>query len=193
MRVIGGTAGGQRLASPSTDRVRPTGDRVREALFSMLGPIEGAGVVDGFAGSGALGIEALSRGASRCFFFDRSRSAIETIEQNLRRTGFADRAIVARTTFVRGLEHHVVGTPDLWLLDPPYRTDLAGGALRAMQQATDKVTPGALVVWESEVDEPIPSLERFDRTRAREYGRTRLTFFRCVDDAGDPTRSGEDR
>ncbi len=181
MRIIGGTVGGIRLASPPTDRTRPTGDRVREALFSMLGPLDGAVVVDAYAGSGALGLEALSRGAEGCYFFDTSREAIATIRENTERTGFGDRAIVHRMTFRRGLDEIVDGTPDLWFLDPPYGGCLAREALEAMEGAVSKVTPGTLVVWESDRDESLPSLDLFEVTRTREYGRTRLAFFRRIE------------
>lgn len=181
MRIIGGTAGGHRLVSPDTDRIRPTSDRVREALFSMLGPIDGAVVVDGFAGAGTLGLEALSRGAERCYLFDYSHRAIDTIAENARRTGLEDRAMISRCSFVRGLDDVVEGTPDLWFLDPPYHSTLAREALEAMEKSEQKVTPGALVVWESRIDEEVPDLTRFALTRQRDYGTTRLTFLRCID------------
>lgn len=187
MRIIAGIAGGHRLISPPTDRIRPTSDRVREALFSMLGPIEGAVVVDGFAGAGTLGLEALSRGAKQCYFFDSSHQAIETVRENARRTGLVDDAIIRQCTFEQGLATVVEGTPDLWLLDPPYKTIRAREALEAMDTQRQKVTPGALVVWESHVDEQPPPLSRFEVTRQRDYGTTRLTFLRCIDEGDDGT------
>lgn len=181
MRIIAGTAGGLRLQSPPTDRIRPTGDRVREALFSMLGDLRDTVVVDAYAGAGALGLEALSRGARRCYFFDTSREAIDIIRENVDRTGFEERAVVRRCSFRRGLDRVVEGTPDLWLFDPPYGTSLAREGLEAMQAAESVVTPGALVVWESDRDEEIPSVDDFECSHTREYGRTRLAFFRRLD------------
>lgn len=180
MRIIAGSRGGHRLTSPDTDHIRPTSDRVREALFSMLGGIRDAVVVDGFAGAGTLGLEALSRGAGHCYFFDSHRSAIDTIEENLRRTGLDERATVSKSTFTRGLTGVVEGTPDLWFLDPPYHSSLARKALEAMSSADDIVTPGALVVWESSRDEDIPTIDGFEPGRQREYGSTRLLFLRRV-------------
>ena len=179
MRIIAGHAGGRRLISPNTDRIRPTTDRVREALFSMLGNVSGALVVDGFAGSGALGLEALSRGAEKCFFFDTSREAISVVRENCRRLDVVDQAIIRRCSFTRGMRQFVTGTPDLWFLDPPYHTDLAEQALLAMEEQVQIVTKGALVVWESHRDEAIPDLARFEITRKREYGSTRLVFLRA--------------
>ncbi|MBI4261011.1 MAG: 16S rRNA (guanine(966)-N(2))-methyltransferase RsmD [Actinobacteria bacterium] len=121
MRVIAGQARGRRLA-PVPGGTRPLADRAREGLFSSLGPaVDGAGVLDLFAGTGALGIEALSRGAARATFVDRAASAIRTIHDNLSRTGLADRATVVRSDVLRFLR----GPPgearfDLVLLDPPY-------------------------------------------------------------------------
>lgn len=181
MRIIAGQAGGHRLQSPSTGRIRPTSDRVREALFSMLGPLDGAVVVDGFAGAGTLGLEALSRGAKRCYFFDASREAIETVEENAQRTGLRSRAVIRQCEFARGLATVIEGTPDLWFFDPPYGSALARESLEALQDDHNKVTPGALVVWESGVDEEIPELTRLELTRRREYGTTRLVFFRCIE------------
>lgn len=188
MRIIGGTAGGRHLASPDTDRIRPTSDRVREALFSMLGPLDGATAVDAFAGAGTLGLEALSRGADHCYFFDTTREAIATIEENLERTSFHDRATVAQCAFARALTDIIGGTPDLWFLDPPYHSSLARKSLEAMASATDVVTPGALVVWESARDEDIPEVRGFETTRERSYGSTRLTFFRRVETKRPPNR-----
>jgi len=182
MRIIAGSAKGHKLSTFAGDRIRPTTDRVRESLFSMLGNIEGAAVVDGFAGSGALGLEALSRGASIGYFFDDSRQAIETVTDNAQRTGLTERSRIHQCTFELGLRQIVEGTPDLWFVDPPYHTDLARRALVAMSQATSVVTPGALVVWESDRREELFDVEHFEVTRQREYGRTRLVFLRRSND-----------
>lgn len=146
----------------------------------MLGDLRGAVVVDGFAGTGALGLEALSRGAKRCYFFDRCGQAVDTIRENIRRVGVAEESVVGRYSFVDGLGKVIEGTPDLWFLDPPYGSGLAEEALRAMAVA-DVVTVGALVVWESDKDEEIPVIAGFELVEQRQYGRTRLVFFRRQD------------
>ena len=180
MRIISGSAGGRRLASPPGRRTRPTSDRVREALFSILGPMGDAVVVDGFAGSGALGLEALSRGASLAYFFEISRQVVGVIEENVRRVGLEERAVVARVSFVQGLEHVVEGTPDLWFLDPPYNSGLAREGLEAMRDQKEKVTKGALVVVECDRGEEIGEVDRFAVEDERIYGGTKLVLLRVA-------------
>jgi 16S rRNA (guanine966-N2)-methyltransferase len=122
VRVIAGTAKGRRLG-PVPPGVRPVSDRVREGLFSSLGEVvDGANVLDLFAGSGALGIEALSRGAARATFVERDRSAAAAIGANLRTTGFADRATVVRDDALRFVmrDGDRGARWDLVLADPPY-------------------------------------------------------------------------
>jgi 16S rRNA (guanine966-N2)-methyltransferase len=124
VRVIAGSAKGTRLA-PVPEGVRPVSDRVREGLFSSLADrLEGASVLDLYAGTGALGIEALSRGAADAVFVDRDRRAVAAIRQNLARTGFEGRARVLHEDAVRSLEGSD-GSFDLVFLDPPYEADPA--------------------------------------------------------------------
>ncbi|MGZ4736483.1 MAG: 16S rRNA (guanine(966)-N(2))-methyltransferase RsmD [Acidimicrobiia bacterium] len=143
-RVIAGEAGGLRLTAPKGTRTRPTADRVKEALFAALGPgrLLGAVVLDCYAGSGALGIEALSRGAARALLVDRDPLAVDAIRRNLRTTGFGDRGSVQR----RGVGSVVRGEPppdapfDLIFCDPPY--DQPAGELAGVLVAL--VEPGWL-------------------------------------------------
>ena len=124
VRVVAGSAGGRRLAAPPGEAVRPTADRVREATFNALGSlgaVEGATVLDLFAGSGAMGIEALSRGAASATFVDRDPKALAAVRANLDATGLADRATVVRADAARWLAG--AGRFDLAVLDPPYATD----------------------------------------------------------------------
>src|SRR5436853_535402 len=124
MRVVAGTARGRPLRAPRGDAIRPTSDRVREAIFNSLtslGAIEGATVADLFAGTGALGIEALSRGAGHVTFVDQDREAIATIDANLAATGLAGApASVVRADVARWIA--TAAPVDLALLDPPYAT-----------------------------------------------------------------------
>ncbi|TXD43676.1 16S rRNA (guanine(966)-N(2))-methyltransferase RsmD [Lujinxingia vulgaris] len=182
MRIIAGSARGRKLASLPTDAIRPTSDRVRESLFSILGDVHDLVVVDGFAGSGALGLEAISRGARRAYFFDRSGRSTALIKENAQRTRAGRRAIIERCTFNQGLEEHLgQETPDLWFLDPPYHTTLAHKALEKMT-TSPRVTAGALVVWESDVDEAVPHTPAFELEDERIYGRTRIQFLRRRED-----------
>ena len=155
MRVVAGRYGGRKLTAPAGSETRPTSDRVREALFSVLGPsIQGARVLDLFAGSGALGIEALSRGAAEAVFVDRSHKAIKAIRANLAALGIdADvRPIEARAALraasARGDAY------DLVFLDPPYRHAAELG--RELSEGLVAVlAPGARVVTESDRRAPL--------------------------------------
>lgn len=178
MRIIAGSARGRRLQSPATTNTRPTEDRVREAIFSILGDIHGAYVVDCFGGSGALGLEALSRGASEAVFFDTSRQAVQVINENIRRVGVEDRAVVFRLSFFKGLRDLLEGTPDLWFVDPPYGSDLVGKTLEALARAEDRVTQDALVVVEMPKEEQLPQFPQFIVEDCRVYGSTQVVFLR---------------
>ena len=119
MRVIAGTAKGTKLAAPTTG-VRPTSDRVKEAIFSILGPMEGLEVIDGYAGSGSLGIEALSRGAESCVFIERNKRSREQIVANLVRAHLSKQATIVPKDVVRYFMSTSSGKADIILLDPPY-------------------------------------------------------------------------
>jgi 16S rRNA (guanine966-N2)-methyltransferase len=155
MRVVAGRYGGRRLVAPAGGATRPTSDRVREALFSVLGPgVQGARVLDLYAGSGALGIEALSRGAAAVVFVDRSPRAAAAIRANLDALEIDAEVLrmearaALRTALVRA------GAYDLVFLDPPYRRAAALG--RELSEALSAVlAPGARVVSESDRREPL--------------------------------------
>jgi 16S rRNA (guanine966-N2)-methyltransferase len=176
MRIIAGSAGGRRLAPFETRDIRPTPDRAREAIFSILGDIHGAVVVDGFAGTGAMGCEALSRGASECYFIEPRNLAVGLIKENLERIDASERGVVLQGNFNSQLMM-IDEDPDLWLLDPPYHQGLGQAALEAMVDA-ECVTDRALVVLEQDVDEEVPQVEGFEHEDERLYGRARVSFFR---------------
>ena len=141
MRVIAGSAKGRRLG-PVPPGVRPVADRVREGLFSSLGDaVAGARVLDLFAGTGALGIEALSRGAVRATFVDASRGATRVIAENLRRTGLEDRGTVEGGDALRRLMRDGNATErfDVVFVDPPYEHDVA-----ELEQVLERLAEGAL-------------------------------------------------
>jgi 16S rRNA (guanine966-N2)-methyltransferase len=150
MRVVAGTARGRRLAAPRDDAVRPTGDRVREAVFNALhsqGAVVDAAVLDLFAGTGALGIEALSRGAAHATFVECSRAHAALVEDNLATCGFTDRADVVVADAERWLSANP-GRWDLALLDPPYAYDGWTTLLAALDAAV------AVVESDREVEVP---------------------------------------
>jgi 16S rRNA (guanine966-N2)-methyltransferase len=173
LRVVAGAYAGRRLAAPRGGRTRPTPDRVREALFSILGPLTGARVVDLYAGSGALGIEALSRGAAETTFVDSDAAAARAVRANLERIGAAGRARVFRAdvpSFLRGAARHGEHW-DLVLCDPPYRlAHRLGGTLGPLLRPV--LAPGARIVCESSVKQPL----RLDLPllTERRYGDTQI-------------------
>ncbi len=192
MRIIAGEAGGRNLASPATQEVRPTPERAREALFSTLGNITDAVVVDAFAGTGALGCEALSRGAGLCYFIDDRPESIDLIEENLERVGAGDRGVVLEGDVEESLPL-IYDDPDLWLLDPPYHSGLGESLLEKMADSPI-VTEGALIVLEQSTAEELPQINAFRREDTREYGKTRLVYLRRVseDDADDDSEPADD-
>ena len=172
LRVVAGEAGGRLLRAPGGDGTRPTTDRVRQAMFNALeslGAVEGAVAVDAYAGTGALGIEALSRGARRVTFADTDRAARTLVEENLGAVGLADRAVVLA---VDGRRAIVDGGPwDLVLLDPPYGFDGWDDLLVA---AAEHLAPDGVVVVESDRVVTLPAPLGF--VRSKRYGSTVVAF-----------------
>lgn len=174
LRVHGGELAGRRLKAPHG--IRPTQGVIKEAIFNVLAAeVPGATVLDLFAGSGALGIESLSRGAARATFVESSGSSITILRQNLEALGCADRARVVHTDAVRWLESHSaeVGAASLVLLDPPYGEPQLERAL----QLLDAHARGTVVV-EHAAGDPLPALKSLRVARERSYGDTRLTILR---------------
>ena len=170
MRVVAGVYGGRKLVAPPGSETRPTSDRVREALFSVLGPcVADARVLDLFAGSGALGIEALSRGAASAVFVDSSRKAITAVRANLEALGIdADVRPIAARAALRAASARREAY-DLVFLDPPYR--LAAELGRELSEGlTAVLAPGARVVTES--DRRAPLQLDIPLTDERRYGDT---------------------
>jgi 16S rRNA (guanine966-N2)-methyltransferase len=170
MRVVAGSARGHRLAAPPGDRVRPTADRVREATFNALGSLDlvhDATVVDLFAGTGALGIEALSRGARHATFVDADARSLAAVRANLAATGLAGRATVVRGDAVAWCTAHA-DEFDLALADPPYRFDRWAELLGAVR--------ARWAVLES--DRGVDAPAGWESVRERRYGSTVVTFLR---------------
>jgi 16S rRNA (guanine966-N2)-methyltransferase len=171
LRVVAGEAGGRRIEAPMGTTTRPTSDRVREAIFNALGSldaVEGAQVLDAFAGSGALGIEAASRGAAAVTFADTDPTARAVISANLTATDLADRGTV---TGVDGGQLVAKGPWDLVLLDPPYAFE---GWPDLVERAADGLSPDGVVVIES--DREVDLGTRLHAMRVRRYGGTVVLF-----------------
>ena len=176
MRVVGGRLGGRRLRAVPGRETRPTGDRVREALFAILGGrVEGARVLDLFAGTGALAIEALSRGASSAVLVEQAAPAVEVIRANLDALGLAERCRVRRTRAETYLRTQRDGPFDLVLLDPPYAAPVGLVAGLLGRLARTALAPGAVVVVEAAArSEAPPWPPGLVPERPRRYGDTSL-------------------
>jgi 16S rRNA (guanine966-N2)-methyltransferase len=170
MRVVAGEFKGRRLQAPRGRRTRPTADRVREALFSMLGDLSGLRALDLYAGSGALGIEALSRGAAEVAFVERDARAAATIERNLETVGA--RAEVRRQDVLRFLAS-APGTFDLVFIDPPYDSAIRLAAPLSERLPT-VLTDDARIVTESDKRDPL--ILSLPLEAERIYGDTRIAI-----------------
>ncbi|MBI4950588.1 MAG: 16S rRNA (guanine(966)-N(2))-methyltransferase RsmD [Myxococcales bacterium] len=181
MRVISGSLRGRRLRAPRGQGTRPTPDRVREALFSVLGSVAAARVLDLYAGSGALGIEALSRGAAAAAFVERARPALAALGDNLVALGLEPVARVWSGAVAEvGAALAERGPYDLVLADPPYDAVASGEAVRALERlfATPGVlAPGARLVLEHAARDATPSFVGFGAPDVRRYGDTTLAFY----------------
>jgi len=184
MRVIAGRAGGRRLAAPPGTATRPTADRVREALFSILGsPAGDAIVLDLFAGAGGLGIEALSRGAVRAVFVDSSRTALRYLRRNLDDLGLGGDSEVHQDHAPRFAARlaDAGGPAFTWIfLDPPYQSEYGTTALAALGRSAGLLAPGGVAVLEH--DRRRPPDDRYGvlvKADGRRYGDTDLSFYRA--------------
>ncbi len=179
MRITAGKAKGLRLKTPASRDVRPMTERARKALFDILGPrIERKRILDLFSGTGAVGLEALSRGAGEVVFVDASPKSLALIRENLRRAGFESQAKVLKRSLPQGLKNLVSFGPfDLVFVTPPYGRGLAAKVLEALEG--DLLVPEGLVIVEEREGEGLfsetPLLTLIDQRR---YGQTELFFYR---------------
>jgi 16S rRNA (guanine966-N2)-methyltransferase len=170
MRIIAGTNRGQRIAAPKGRDTRPTSDRVRENAFNLIGPVDDADVLDLFAGSGALGMEALSRGAASATFVESDREACRTINANL------DKLKLHGTVLCQDVLRALAGerrTFDLVLCDPPYDFDHA----RLAPHLARLLTEDGLLVYESSGRADPPDVPGLEQRTSRKYGSARLTLY----------------
>jgi 16S rRNA (guanine966-N2)-methyltransferase len=180
MRLTGGTDRGRKLRAPRGAGTRPTASRVREALFNILGPPPDAPVLDLYAGTGALGIEALSRGAPKAVFVERDGRALSALSRNLRELGLHGRAVVLAASVQAVLAR--LGPPTerfAWVfIDPPYAADAAERTLEALA-GSDLLSSGAVVVVEHDKRHQPPwSVGDLHLSDRRFYGDTGLSFYR---------------
>jgi 16S rRNA (guanine966-N2)-methyltransferase len=178
IRIIAGSLKGRRIEVPEGQTLRPTADRVREALFSILGgQLAGAVVLDAYAGSGALGLEALSRGAARVVFLEGDRRAVRALESTLGRWGVGSSASVVPGPVARSLRGASLGGPfDLILADPPYREPAE--LVRFLPLAAAWLRPEGQLVLERPFDADPAEGPGLRLVRSSRYGRCRLDFYR---------------
>lgn len=190
LRIIGGTLRGRRLASVRGMGTRPSSDRLREAVFNILGPrVVDASVLDLFAGTGALGIEALSRGADRCVFIENSIPALVVIRKNIAQCALEERSRVIRWNIANGLDCIQCRQPpfDLVFMDPPYGEDLIVPALSHLQRSAS-IGADVRVVVEHGVSNGIPPVvSGFKVIDQRRYGKSVVSFLACLHDMKAPT------
>ena len=168
MRIIAGTHRGQRIAAPTGRDTRPTSDRVRENAFNLIGPVDGADVLDLYAGSGAMGLEALSRGADRATFVEKNANACRAINANL------DKLKLHATVLCQDAARAVAQdrrTYDLILCDPPYDTDATKLPFARL------LTEDGVLVYESSGRADPPEIDGLAQRTSRKYGSARLTLF----------------
>ena len=176
MRVIGGTARGRRLIDPRGEGIRPTSDMVKESVFNIIQfDIEGRSVLDLFAGTGQLGVEALSRGARNCMFVDSDHSAVKLIWENLKLCGFTERAYVYARDALSYLKGN--GKFDLILLDPPYDTDLASKAIQRIIEF-DKLNDNGIIISETRADASAPVVRPpYSLQKEYRYGKVLISRY----------------
>jgi 16S rRNA (guanine966-N2)-methyltransferase len=170
VRIIAGTHRGRRIAAPKGRETRPTSDRVRENAFNLIGPVDDADVLDLFAGSGAMGLEALSRGAASATFVEQDRDACRVIGENLDKLRL--KAVVLPLDALRAIEQER-RTYDLVLCDPPYDYD----GSRLAPHLAKLLTDDGLLVWETSGREPAPEAPGLRERTTRRYGAARLTLL----------------
>lgn len=175
MRIITGSKRGKKLSALEGEQVRPTTDRVKESLFTILQfQLEGRRFLDLFAGSGQIGLEALSRGAAQAVFVDLSRDSIRVVEQNIKACGFQDSARVVQSDFAAYLRS-TREKFDVAFLDPPFRSGLLE---QALPLAAGAMNPGGILVCEHPRDEALPEeVGPFRKYREYRYGKIMLTTY----------------
>ncbi len=174
MRVITGTARGRRLKTPETYDIRPTTDNVKEAVFNIIQfDVEGRRVLDLFAGTGQLGIEALSRGAAAAVFVDKDREAVRIVKENLKTCGL--RAEVRQEDALSALRRNE--RFDLIFVDPPYDAGLYRDVLETIK-SVDKLTVGGIIICEARREEPLPNLPApYGKRKEYRYGKVKIAVY----------------
>lgn len=176
MRVIAGTLGGRQFQSPHGHRTHPMSEKMRGALFGVLGDIAGLTVLDAFAGSGALSFEALSRGAASALLIDNDRSAQAAIGANLAALGLSGRTHLAKAPLASWLQQNPAQQFDLILADPPYDHL----SVSSLQQLPNHLSAAGVLVLSWPAPEPVPDFDGLEVITQKNYGDAQLVFFRHI-------------
>lgn len=180
MRVIAGEAKGTKLNSIDDLSTRPTLDRVKEPLFSIIqNHLQEANVLDLFAGSGALGIESLSRGAKHCVFCDKSYKSIQMVKENIKKTRMEEKSTILNIDYKKCLEQQKEKF-DIIFIDPPYKFDIAVDSVKRIIDFKLLAKDGIIIIETDEEERELKELEKIDLELydVRKYGRVRLLFLR---------------
>lgn len=182
MRIIAGKYKGRKLETPRGNDVRPTTDKVKEAMFSILMPyLTSARCLDLFAGTGGLGLEALSRGAESCVFCDKERASVALIKENIKKCGAESDSRVIQGDYMKALEHSKEQY-DIILIDPPYDSGIYVKCLTSIEKL-DLLSDEGIILTEHEKNDELPdSLGKLSKIKERRYGKTILTLYGINDE-----------
>ena len=177
MRIIAGDYKGRRLEGPLDDRVRPTGDKVTEAIFSIImNHLDGSICCDLFSGTGNLGLEALSRGCDKCYFMDESSNSIKTTWNNIKICKADEYSVVLQGDSIKNL-HRIRDKIDIFLIDPPYGFGLEEKAIEKIDEL-NLLNEGGVIVVEHKKGIRLPEkIEKFSRIKERRYGSVELSIY----------------
>ncbi len=185
MRIITGIYKGRKLESPVGFDVRPTSDKVKEAVFNLLmNDIWDAVCVDLFAGTGSLGLEALSRGAKRCYFCDNSRQSLDLVKKNIKKCGAEEQSIILAGDYSRAL-NRIREKTDIIFLDPPYSSGVYEKCLEQIDSLDLLSDEGIIIAEHGARDEMPQSAGRLEKVRERRYGRIMISIYRHKEEAAE--------
>lgn len=177
MRIIAGKLKGRKLAAPRDNAIRPTTDKVKEAIFNMLQQYtEDAVVIDLFSGTGNLGLEAISRGAARCYFCDRSRESISLIRENIKHCGVEDQSVLMTGDYADNLDR-IREKADIILLDPPYQKDLLENCIRKISQLDLLQEDGVIAAERGNREDLQEEIGQYVMFKEKRYGTIRISLF----------------
>lgn len=192
MRVITGEFKGRKLDTPIGNDIRPTSDKVKESIFNILmNDVYGRVFCDLFSGTGSLGIEALSRGARRCYFCDSARDSVNLTKANIKKCNAESRSVVILADFVRALSR-IDEKVDVFILDPPYRAGIYEKCLQQIDYL-DLLSPEGIILAEHGAADHLPdSVGRLTKVREKRYGKTMISIYQFEAEAGQELQEEED-